>query len=229
MITQEETMEKFLNEQMIEQLEQAFAEMQEPVQVLYFGSGDQCETCAEAQQLLEEVAATSDKIELNVYDLDENRDIAEQFSVTNAPGIVIAAKDGADVKNLGVQFSGIPSGYEFSTLIGDILAVSKRDSGLGEKTREFLKSLDRPLHLQVFVTPGCPYCPRAVLLAHQMAMENPGLIRAEGVEAMEFPELADRFNVRGVPQTVINAGAGIVVGAVPEQNLLAEIMRALQN
>jgi hypothetical protein len=62
-----------------------------------------------------------------------------------------------------------------------------------------------------------------------MAMENPQMIRAEGVEATEFPELANRFNVRGVPQTVINSGAGIVVGAVPEQNLLAEIMRALQN
>ena len=60
-------------------------------------------------------------------------------------------------------------------------------------------------------------------------MENPEMIRAEGVEATEFPELANRFNVRGVPQTVINSGAGSVVGAVPEQNLMAEIMRALQN
>jgi thiol-disulfide isomerase/thioredoxin len=68
-----------------------------------------------------------------------------------------------------------------------------------------LKNLDKPLLLQVFVTPSCPHCPRAVLLAHQMAMENPQMIRAEGVEATEFPELANRFNVRGVPQTVINA------------------------
>jgi protein-disulfide isomerase len=66
-----------------------------------------------------------------------------------------------------------------------------------------------------------------VLLAHQIAMENPALIRAEGVEATEFPELADQFNVRGVPQTVINAGGGMVVGAVPEPNLIAEIKRAL--
>jgi protein-disulfide isomerase len=62
-----------------------------------------------------------------------------------------------------------------------------------------------------------------------MAMENPQMIRAEGVEATEFPELANRFNVRGVPQTVINSGAGTVVGALPEKNLLAEIQRALQN
>jgi len=66
-----------------------------------------------------------------------------------------------------------------------------------------------------------------VLLAHQMAMENPRMVRAEGVEATEFPDLANRFQVMSVPQTVINAGAGMVIGAVPEQNLLAELMRAM--
>ena len=53
------------------------------------------------------------------------------------------------------------------------------------------------------------------------------MVRAEGVEATEFPDLADQFNVRGVPQTVINAGMGMVVGAMPEKNLLAEIRRAV--
>lgn len=222
-------MEKVLNDQIVKQINEVFAEMKEPVQLLYFGSKDNCNYCAETKQLLEEVTATNNKIELRVYDIEEDQDIARNFNVTNAPGIVIAAQNGSDVTNLGVQYSGIPSGHEFSTLINDILIVSKRDSGLNEKTREFLKNLDKPLHLQVFVTPSCPYCPRAVLLAHQMAMENPKMIRAEGVEATEFPELANRFNVQGVPQTVINSGAGSVVGAVPEQNLLAEIIRALQN
>jgi glutaredoxin-like protein len=222
-------MEKVLNDQIIKQITEAFAEVKEPVQVLYFGSKDQCEYCNETKQLLEEVIALNDKLELSVYDMQEHKDVASKFNVTHAPGIVIAAKDGAEITNLGIQFSGIPSGHEFSTLINDIVIVSRRESGLNEKTREFLKNLDKPLHLQVFVTPTCPYCPRAVLLAHQMAMENPQMIRAEGVEATEFPELANRFNVRGVPQTVINSGAGSVVGAVPEQNLLAEIMRVLQN
>jgi len=222
-------MEKVLNDQITKQIRDAFAEVREPVQVLFFGSKDNCDYCNETKQLLDEVTTLNDKIELNIYDIQEHADVASQFNVLNAPGIVIAAKDNAEVKNLGIQFSGIPSGHEFSTLINDILIVSKRESGLDAKTREFLKNLKQPLHLQVFVTPTCPYCPRAVLLAHQMAMENPQMIRAEGVEATEFPELANRFNVRGVPQTVINAGAGIVVGAVPEQNLVAEIMRALQN
>jgi glutaredoxin-like protein len=222
-------MEKVLNDQLVKQITDMFASIQEPVQVLYFGSEKNCEYCADTKQLLEEVTALSDRLDLSVYDIDQDQATAAQYNVTNTPAIVIAAKDGSTVTDLGVQYSGIPSGHEFNTLINDILMVSKRDSGLSQKTREFLKNLDQPLHLQVFVTPTCPYCPRAVLLAHQMAMENPQMIRAEGVEATEFPDLANRFNIHGVPQTVINSGAGTVVGAVPEQNLLAEIMRALAN
>ena len=222
-------MEKVLDPQIIQQIQQAFEGMEAPVQVLLFTSQANCDYCSETRQLLEEVIALNHKIELAVYDVDQNQDLASKFNVINTPGIVIAAKDEQDVKNFGIQYSGIPAGHEFSTLINDILMVSKRDSGLDAKTREYLKNLDKPLHLQVFVTPTCPYCPRAVLLAHQMAMENPMMITAEGVEATEFPDLANRFNVRGVPQTVINAGSGMVVGAVPEQNLLAEIRRALQN
>lgn len=64
-------------------------------------------------------------------------------------------------------------------------------------------------------------------LAHQMALESP-FVEAVAVEASEFPELADRFNVSGVPQTTINMGAGTVVGAVPEDYLVAEIEKALK-
>lgn len=62
-----------------------------------------------------------------------------------------------------------------------------------------------------------------------MAIENPKMVRSEMVEAMEFSELANRHGVHGVPHTTINDGAAQIVGAVPEQNLLAEIQRVLQN
>jgi hypothetical protein len=60
-----------------------------------------------------------------------------------------------------------------------------------------------------------------------MAMENPQMVLAEGVEAMEFQDLSEEYGISGVPDTVINAGVGRVVGAVPEGNLLAELMRAI--
>lgn len=222
-------MDRILDKQVVQQIREAFAELKEPVQVLFFGSQKNCEYCEDERQLLEEVAATHELIGLSVYDLENDKAMADKFYVDKAPGVVIAAKDGSQITDLGIRFSGIPSGHEFGTLINDILLVSKRDSGLSPKTREFLKGLEQPLLLQVFVTPTCPYCPRAVLLAHQMAMENPKLIRAEGVETTEFRELAEKFYVSGVPQTVINSGAKMVVGAVPELNLLGQIQLAMQN
>lgn len=221
-------MEKLLNEQIVGQVKEVFNGMKEPVQVLFFGS-ETCDYCTETRQLVEEVADTHASISAAYYDLEKDATMAAEFNVDKAPAIVIAAKNGDEVVNYGIQYSGIPSGHEFSTLINDILLVSGRDSGLDEATRAYLKGLETPLHMQVFVTPTCPYCPRAVLLAHQMAMENPTMIRAEGVEATEFPDLANRFNVSGVPQTTINAGRGTVVGAVPEGHLLDEIKRALLN
>ena len=66
------------------------------------------------------------------------------------------------------------------------------------------------------------------MLAHQIAMENPSMVLAEGVEATEFQELSEKYMISSVPDTVINEDAGRVVGAVSEQSMLAELMRALE-
>lgn len=55
------------------------------------------------------------------------------------------------------------------------------------------------------------------------------MVQAEMIEASEFYELAMRYNVSGVPQTVINEGAGIILGAVSDEILLQEVMRAIDN
>ncbi len=222
-------MEKLLDKNVVAQVQEAFAGFKDPVEILFFSSKEACEYCEDERQLLEEVVATHEGISLSFYDVAANKEIAEKFNIDKTPVVVVAARDGDEIKDLGIRFSGIPSGHEFGTLINDILLVSQRDSGLSEKTREYLRGLNQPLLLQVFVTPTCPYCPRAVLLAHQMAMENPKWIRAEGVEATEFRELAEKYYVSGVPQTVINSGAKMVVGAVPEVNLLSQIRLAFQS
>jgi predicted DsbA family dithiol-disulfide isomerase len=46
-------------------------------------------------------------------------------------------------------------------------------------------------------------------------------VDAEAVDAIEFPRLADLYQVRGVPRTVI--GRLQVEGAVPEAQLLARL------
>jgi len=217
---------RLLDDDVIEQVRGAFEQIKEPVEVLFFGSKSDCDYCDDTLQLIDEVTSISDKLSLSVYDIEEHQAIASQYKVDKTPGLVIVGRDGDQLLDYGVRFAGIPSGHEFSSLIHDLILVSERDSGLSLSTREYLSKLDKPVHLQVFVTPTCPYCPRAVVLAHQMAMESP-MVEAEMIEAMEFPELSNRHGVSGVPQTTINDGAGTVVGAVPEENMVDEIQRAI--
>ena len=146
-------MEKLLNEQVTGQIKQVFSDLVNPVQLLFFGSKEICDYCAETQQLLTELSSLDPRLHLSIHDLKEDAALAAQYRVDKAPMIVIASKNGEKVTDLGVQFAGIPSGYEFSTLINVILLASKRTTGLGAATREFLQTLTKPLHLQVFVTP----------------------------------------------------------------------------
>ncbi|MEA2007585.1 MAG: thioredoxin family protein [Chloroflexota bacterium] len=219
-------MEKLLNDEIVKQIQDAFQDLKEPVQVLFFGSEKNCQYCDDTRQLVEEVVEISEKISLDVYDLNENAEIAEEFNVDKAPGIVIAGKNGSEAIDYGIRYAGIPSGHEFSSLIQNMLFISARDAGLSDETMDFLNSLEEPVHLQVFVTPTCPYCPRSVILAHRLAFAS-DMVQAEMIEATEFPILSNKYNVSGVPDTSINHGASKVVGAVPEDNLIAEIKKVL--
>lgn len=218
-------MEALLNTEISNQVKEAFTQLDQEVEVLFFGRQEGCEYCDQTLQLIEEVTNLSGKLFMTVYDVDVNADEAAKFNVDKTPGLVITGREADQLVDFGVRYAGVPSGHEFSSLIQDIILVSGRDSRLSDQTREFLSNLTEPVSLQVFVTPTCPYCPPAVILAHQMAMESP-MVQAEMVEAMEFPELSSKHGVSGVPQTTINDGAGHLVGAVPEQQLLAEILRS---
>jgi len=222
-------MPNLLDDSIKMQVQEVLGDLQNPVEILFFGSSDKerCAYCAETKQLLEEVSALSEQLNLQVYDIDQDAALAQQYKVDGVPEFVLAGREGDQIVDYSIRYKGIPAGHEFSSLVNDLVLISRRDSNLSPETRQFLKELTQPVHLQVFVTPTCPYCPRAVVLAHQFAMESP-LVEAEMVEAMEFPELADRFEVSGVPQTTINMGAGTVVGAAPEQNLVEEIRAALE-
>ncbi len=218
-------MTKYISDEIAAKVNKVFAQLDQAVEVLFFGSED-CGHCAETEQLIEEVAALSDQIAVQSYDIACNVEIAAQYHVTQTPTLVLVARDGEQRHDYGIRFVGVPSGHEFSTLIHDLLVISKRQTDLQPETRQFLRSLDAPMLLQVFVTPTCPYCSPAVALAHQMAMESPW-VEAEMIEANQFPELAAQFQVSGVPQTTINSGAGTVIGSLPEAELLAEIRKVV--
>lgn len=220
-------MAKMLSEEIEKQVRELFEDLKNPVKILFFEKDpEDCESCEPTGQLLEELVQLSDILTLDVYDIEENKGIAEQYQVDKTPGISIVGLDGDNFIDYGVRFFGMPAGHEFTSLIRNIMMVSNRDSGLNPETREYLSTLTEPLQLQVFITIACPYCPQAVILAHQFAIES-DLVEAEMVDAMEFPELSAQYNVSGVPHVVINAGLDEFVGAMPEAFLLEKLQGLL--
>lgn len=201
-------------------LMELFEGLSQPVELLLAVS-EACPTCSDTQQILGEVASLSEQIDVEIVDLGKAGGRAETHGLERAPGLAVLG-GGEDGGDYGIRYFGIPSGYEFSSLIQDIIMVGSGESGLSETTRNALNELAEPVHIQVFVTPTCPYCPGAVHLAHQMAFHSEW-VRADMVEAMEFPELAQKFGVMGVPRTVINEQVH-VEGAVPEAALLPKVL-----
>ena len=197
-----------------------FKSLKNPVKLINFTQELECQFCRETRKLLKEVSELSDKISLEIYNFQLDKEKVSQYGVDKIPVSVIEGD-----KDYGVRYYGMITGYEFATLLQDIVDVSKRESGLSPKTKEQLKKLNQKIHLQVFTTPTCPYCARAASLAHKFALES-DFLTADVIEAMEFPHLVNKYGVMGVPKTIINEQTS-VEGSLPEDKFLSEILKAV--
>jgi glutaredoxin-like protein len=122
--------------------------MTTPVKLVHFTQELNLEYGPETRQVLEELAALSDKLSIEIYDFILDKEKVAEYGVDKAPATVI--RNG---KDYGIRFYGMPAGYEFATVLDAILDVSSGESGLGAESKEKLAQLTQPVHLEVFVTP----------------------------------------------------------------------------
>ncbi|MDH3346116.1 MAG: thioredoxin family protein, partial [Kiritimatiellaceae bacterium] len=194
--------------------------IEQEVKVTLFTQEKDCELCGPTQQMIEEISGLSDKISLSVRDLSAEADEAEKYGVDKVPALILEGD-----KDYGIRFYGIPAGHEFTTLIEDIMSVSQRHHGLSDEVMSEISKVDQPVHIQVIVSPQCPYCPQVVRSAHRFAMANEH-IRSDMVESAEFSDLTEKYHVHGVPHTVINEEHQII-GPASEIELVREVLKAI--
>jgi len=194
--------------------------IEKPVKIIMFTQEIECQFCAQTRQLINELAALNDKIKVEIYDFVKHSEKAKEHGVDKVPALVIVGE-----KDYGVRFYGLPYGYEFQTLIEGITNVSRGRTDISDKTKEMLKEIKMPVHIQVFVTLTCPYCAIVASIAHKFAIEN-DLVKADVINASEFPHLGLRYGIMGVPKTVINEKTEFV-GALPEDLFLEYVLLAI--
>ena len=170
----------------------------DPVKIINFTQEIECRYCAQTRELVQDISTLNEKITVEVYDFVVNADKAKELGIIRIPGLAIIGK-----KDFGVRIYGIPFGYELQTLIDAIVNVSMGKTNLTDKTKQILNDVKSPVHIQVFVTLTCPHCPAVAAIAHKLAIES-DFIKADVIESSEFPDLAVKYNVIGVPKVIIN-------------------------
>jgi glutaredoxin-like protein len=170
----------------------------DPVKIVMFTQELECRFCADTRNLVQDLATLSEKITTEIYDFVKEAAKAKEYEIDKIPGMAIIGK-----KDYGVRIYGIPYGYELQTLIEAIVNVSKGVTDLSDNTKSILKEVKSPVHIKVFVTLTCPHCPAAAAVAHKLAIES-DLVKADVIESSEFPDLAMKYNVIGVPKIIIN-------------------------
>lgn len=211
----------FINQKIKDDLSAEFKKLQRSVTLKFFSQDMECRFCKDTRELLEELQGVSGMVKVEVHDFIKDVALAKELGISRIPAIaVIGAKDH------GIRFYGIPSGYEFASLVEAIRLEANAEVKLSAESKAFLDTLAADVHLQVFVTPTCPYCPPAVMLAQQMAFYS-SRVRSDMIEATEYPQLAQKYNVYGVPRTVINETESIEGGS-GEKQLIEKIKAALK-
>ena len=196
-----------LSPEFMEELRDTLQDMVDPVTVDVF-IGPNCETCEDTVKLLkafEEAAPVRDGRKLltvRIFD-KSNPEHLEEFKrqgIERVPSVTLI--EGY------IRYTGIPAEEEIRGLVETILRISENDSGLEDETKYVLASLRRRVYIETIVTPSCPYCPYAVLLANMFAYEaykqGSKAVISDTVEAYENPDIADKYGVTSVPAIAIN-------------------------
>ena len=145
----------------------------------------------ELVDFLEQISAVSENI------------ILEQRDTNGALRSPISFYLEVDGKSTGTEFSGIPSGHEFNSLILALLWSSGTEIKLDDSLKAMVQNINEELHFEVFISLSCHNCPDFVQGLNQFALLNPN-IKSEMIDGGLFPTLISDRDIQGVPSVYLN-------------------------
>jgi alkyl hydroperoxide reductase subunit AhpF len=138
-----------LTDEVTADLRKAFENLTNPVRLVVFSQALADPISEEVKRLVEELAALDSRLvaEPRNFVLDKER--AEELGIERIPAIAVLG----ETTDYGIRHYGLPTGYEFGSLVESIVDVSRGASLLGEATKAALAELERDVRVRVFSTP----------------------------------------------------------------------------
>ena len=193
------------NGDMLSQLHTVFARMASPLILRLFL--DETPLSAELRQYMDELAAQSGKLSVEVGD---------SASADHLPCVRVCRADGDWT---GLAFHGVPGGHEFTSFVLGLYNAAGPGQALDEESRNAIHAIQKTMDLQVLVSLSCTMCPELVTAAQRVAAENPN-ITAQVYDLNHFPDLREKYQVMSVPCLVVNSGEQVSFGKKSIRQLL---------
>ncbi len=138
-----------LSEDVARRVRGVFDSLENPVRLAVFSQALADPSSEDVLHMARELVALHPQLSLESFNFVLDKDKADSLGIVRTPAIAFLGAE----KDHGIRFYGLPSGYEFGTVVETILDVSRGDGDVAPATKTALDALERPVHIQVFSTP----------------------------------------------------------------------------
>ncbi|MFM2290097.1 MAG: hypothetical protein RL684_3240 [Pseudomonadota bacterium] len=169
------------------QLKAYLERLKQPIQLV--AALDDGDTSREMRELLQDIAAQSDKITL----------VERSEEGVRRPSFAIARADGS----VHLRFAGLPLGHEFTSLVLALLQVGGHPSKEAPELLEQVRNLDGDHRFETYFSQSCQSCPDVVQALNLMAVLNPR-IQHVAIDGAAFQDEVEQRQVMAVPSVFLN-------------------------
>jgi glutaredoxin-like protein len=203
-------------------VESKFKNLKDPLKLIFFSRETNCTHCSEARKIYEMLVSISQKLEFEYFNFNVDEEKNKKYRIFSVPAVAVTGK-----RDYGIRYYGYPHGLELNDFIDDLVYVSRGEVAFNDTVTDKLYRLKAQVYLKVFISSSCPYSIPVAKTVIKLAVASDN-INADIIDAIEFMEISEKYDVRGIPVTVVNNRTKFY-GAFDDEEYLDRVLQVVQS